>query len=78
MTLRRLQSLLAERFQLVLNRTAKAKSGYALVVAKGGPKMKESALTQSLRQKSMVEVQAQGVGMDLLAGFLPFMCTTTW
>jgi uncharacterized protein (TIGR03435 family) len=37
-----LQSLLAERFRLVLRRESKEMAGYALVVAKGGPKMRES------------------------------------
>lgn len=38
-----LQNLLTERFQLTLHRVAKEFSGYALVVAKGGSKLKESA-----------------------------------
>jgi uncharacterized protein (TIGR03435 family) len=37
-----LQNLLAERFQLTLHHEAAQFSGYALVVAKGGPKLKES------------------------------------
>jgi uncharacterized protein (TIGR03435 family) len=37
-----LQSLLAERFQLTLHHEAAQFSGYALVVAKGGAKLKES------------------------------------
>jgi uncharacterized protein (TIGR03435 family) len=38
-----LQALLAERFKLKLHKTTKEMSGYALVVAKGGPKVKPSA-----------------------------------
>jgi uncharacterized protein (TIGR03435 family) len=38
-----LQNLLAERFKLTLHRETKELPMYALVVAKGGPKMKESA-----------------------------------
>jgi uncharacterized protein (TIGR03435 family) len=38
-----LQALLAERFKLVLHRETKEEAVYALVVAKGGPKLKESA-----------------------------------
>jgi uncharacterized protein (TIGR03435 family) len=38
-----LQNLLKERFQLALHHTAVPFSGYALVVAKGGPKLNESA-----------------------------------
>jgi len=37
-----LQALLAERFKLVIHRETKDHSVYALVVAKGGPKMKEA------------------------------------
>jgi uncharacterized protein (TIGR03435 family) len=37
------QNLLAERFKLVLHHSTKESSIYALVVAKGGPKLKESA-----------------------------------
>jgi uncharacterized protein (TIGR03435 family) len=37
-----LQSLLAERFKLTLHHTTKEMPMYALVVAKGGPKLKES------------------------------------
>jgi uncharacterized protein (TIGR03435 family) len=37
-----LQTLLAERFKLVVRRETKDQSVYALVVAKGGPKLKES------------------------------------
>jgi uncharacterized protein (TIGR03435 family) len=38
-----LQHLLADRFKLVLHRSTKESSIYALVVAKGGPKLTESA-----------------------------------
>ena len=38
-----LQTLLEQRFQLTLHRTTKELPAYALVVAKGGPKVKESA-----------------------------------
>jgi uncharacterized protein (TIGR03435 family) len=37
-----LQRLLAERFHLAVHRGTKEVSGYALIVAKGGPKLKES------------------------------------
>ncbi len=38
-----LQTLLAQRFQLKVRREARAESIYALVVAKGGSKLKEPA-----------------------------------
>jgi uncharacterized protein (TIGR03435 family) len=37
------QNLLADRFKLTLHHSSKEESIYALVVAKGGPKLKESA-----------------------------------
>jgi bla regulator protein blaR1 len=39
----RTKALLAERFQLVLRREMREQTAYVLTVAKGGPKMKESA-----------------------------------
>lgn len=39
---RMLQSLLAERFQLKLHRENRDMPGYTLVIAKGGPKLKEA------------------------------------
>jgi uncharacterized protein (TIGR03435 family) len=43
-TRRRLQALLAERFQLVLRRETREMPVYALTIAKGGPKFKESTV----------------------------------
>jgi uncharacterized protein (TIGR03435 family) len=37
-----MQGLLAERFRLAVHRESKQVAGYALVVAKGGPKMREA------------------------------------
>jgi uncharacterized protein (TIGR03435 family) len=68
--LRRLQALLADRFHLSLGRSSKTRSGFALVIAKGGPKMTESAAPQQLRQMGVAGVKAEGVGMELLARFL--------
>jgi uncharacterized protein (TIGR03435 family) len=42
-----LQTLLADRFKLAVHRETKEISGYALVVAKGGPKLKEPTGTRS-------------------------------
>jgi uncharacterized protein (TIGR03435 family) len=41
--LRMLQTLLADRFKLILHRETKEQPIYALVVAKGGPKLREDA-----------------------------------
>ena len=43
----RLQRLLAERMKLVVHRETKEFSGFALVIAKGGPKLKESTASPS-------------------------------
>lgn len=42
-----MQHLLADRFKLVLHRSTKESSIYALVVAKGGPKMKEATTPEA-------------------------------
>jgi uncharacterized protein (TIGR03435 family) len=42
-----LQSLLEDRFKLAIHRETKETSGYALVVAKGGPKLKEPTVARS-------------------------------
>ena len=58
-----LQALLADRFKLTLHRESKDFSVYALVVAKGGPKMKESPLdpdTDDSPAKNNVDVSVVG------------------
>ena len=47
----RLQALLAERFQLAIHRATKEMPVYALVVAKNGPKVKESTGGDGRRQE---------------------------
>jgi uncharacterized protein (TIGR03435 family) len=42
-----LQSLLADRFKLAVHRETKDTSGYALVVAKGGPKLRQATEARS-------------------------------
>jgi uncharacterized protein (TIGR03435 family) len=66
---RRLQALLAERFGLVIQRESKEIAGYALVVAKGGPKLVESKgqANGGIRQTGRGEVSGQGVSMDMVA-----------
>ena len=65
----RIQALLADRFHLVIHRDAKEAPVYALVVAKNGHKLKESALDEGL-SGGRGAVTAGGVSMTLLAGFL--------
>jgi uncharacterized protein (TIGR03435 family) len=64
-----LQALLADRFQLTLHRTTKDMEVLALVVAKGGLKMKEVAPTDSDAAKGNLNVAAsggaQGIGVSV-------------
>jgi uncharacterized protein (TIGR03435 family) len=63
-----LQSLLAERFKLTLHRENRPLSGYALVLAKGGPKLKPSAPeTPSRTNSSRGSIVAQACTMTLFA-----------
>ena len=76
-----LQNLLAERFKLVLHKENKEVPLYALVVAKGGPKLKESpredpAATQDARpsgppqvgRDGRVQMPRGGRGMAIMMG----------
>jgi uncharacterized protein (TIGR03435 family) len=47
------QSLLAERFQLTTHRATKQVSGYALEVAKNGPKLRNRARVRSRNPRAM-------------------------
>jgi uncharacterized protein (TIGR03435 family) len=70
---KRIQALLAERFHLVLQRQPTTASGYALIVAKNGPKMELAADPESrgtLRQIGRWQLRAEGVGMSTLVRFL--------
>jgi uncharacterized protein (TIGR03435 family) len=49
-----LQALLADRFKLTIHRSNKEQAIYALVVAKGGPKMKESEKDPASPESSAV------------------------
>lgn len=55
-----LQSLLADRFQLKLHHDKKELPVYALVVAKGGPKIKESAPAPEDAAGAPVNISASG------------------
>lgn len=64
----RLQSLLAERFQLVLRHEMREQTAYALTVAKNGPKMKESA--PGMIKRSPGQIVSKGVQMGTFVRFL--------
>ena len=68
----RLQALLKDRFQLALKIESSQSAGYALTLAKGGPKMTRAteAETRQLRQVGRWELRAERVEMALLARFL--------
>jgi len=60
-----LQTLLAERFQLKLHRETKEVPVYALVIAKGGHKMKESTVDVP---HNFIRAGASGIQMDVTRG----------
>jgi len=67
----RLRALLADRFQLVLHRESKEQSVYALVVAKGGPKLQQSEGKEGSGPKGMMrmgrgQLSGQGVALQML------------
>lgn len=70
----RLQLLLEERFQLVVHKDSKESSGYALVLAKGGSKLKESrteAPPGTMRGRGKIE--GRSGTMEMLATVLSQM-----
>ncbi len=72
LTLKRLQTLLAERFRLVLKREANPASGYVLTVEKNGHKMTvaNDTVARQLHQVGRWEIRAEGIEMSILARFL--------
>jgi uncharacterized protein (TIGR03435 family) len=64
-----IQSLLADRFQLVIHREPREVSGYALVVAKKGPKMERAKPEQdgSYADSTNTHLTAKNVTMEALA-----------
>ena len=67
-----LQALAAERFKLVAHKEDRARSGYALVVDKGGPKVKEDdPKTNFMRSPNGRQLMAFGfAGHGLLKGVM--------
>jgi bla regulator protein BlaR1 len=67
----RLRALLAERFQLTIHRETKEQSVYALVVGKGGSKLKESETKEGTGPRGMMrmgraQLSGQGVPLQML------------
>jgi uncharacterized protein (TIGR03435 family) len=67
-----LQGLLEQRFHLQVHRITKPVSGYAMVVANGGPKLQTAAHQASNRYAQMMSnrVDAWSVSADTFAGIL--------
>ena len=66
-----LQSLLAERFKLTFHRQTRELSAYAMTIAKGGHKLKESVPgTVLFRQNTAISTIARGITMKEFADFL--------
>jgi uncharacterized protein (TIGR03435 family) len=69
-TRERLRNLLADRFQLAIRRETKEQQVYALVVAKGGPKLQESKEGKGLMRMGRGMLSGQGVEPGVLANAL--------
>jgi uncharacterized protein (TIGR03435 family) len=68
-----LQTLLAERFQLVIRKEAHEASGYALVVAKGGSRLVPSTLGEEVPPgtlRSRTQITGRAGTMHMLAALL--------
>jgi len=76
-----LQTLLAERFKLVIYKEEKVKSVYALVVAKGGPKFEQSktegafSCSPGQGEPGMAHFVCHNLTMTMLAEALPRMAS---
>ena len=64
---RMLQSLLADRFHLVIHRSPDQISGYFLVVTKGGPKMKAGEAGGAHMRTNNTHLKAQNTDMESFA-----------
>lgn len=69
-----IQSLLADRFQLIIHREPQQISGYALVVAKKGPKMERAKPDQkdSHTDSNNTHLRAENVTMEAFANHLSY------
>jgi uncharacterized protein (TIGR03435 family) len=65
-----LQHLLIQRFQLTSHRESKDMSGYALVVAKGGPKLKKTGDSAKEGYIFSGGLRGESMSMSTLAGML--------
>jgi uncharacterized protein (TIGR03435 family) len=65
-----LQQLLADRLKLAVHREKKLMPGYALVVAKGGPKLQKSAGKSDKRYLLPRGLQCDNASLDILAWML--------
>jgi len=61
------QTLLADRFKLVIHRETRTVPGFALLVAKGGVKMQKSESAESNSRGGRGRIDAQGYSMQQLA-----------
>lgn len=68
--MRMLQSLLAERFHLVIHRETRPLQAYVLEVARGGPKLEKVADGESSTNSSHGQLVARFTSMDLFAHVL--------
>lgn len=65
--MRMLQSLLADRFHLVLHREARPLEAYVIEVAKGGPRLEKAAGGESTTNSGHGTLLARKTSMDLFA-----------
>ena len=72
MARRRLQTLLADEFHLVLRHEMREQNAYHLVVGKGGPKMKQSAdqAASMFVRRGRGEIEARNARLAALAQYL--------
>ncbi len=68
----RARTLLADRFQLTLRRELREQTVYGLTIAKGGPKLAESAdqAKSGFMRRGRGVIESRGAGLDLLAQYL--------